>query len=177
MFRLFAGVVLLGIAWFGFNFVSVRNAALDAQDRNATADSIIVLGAAQYNGEPSPVLQQRLDAALGLFEQGVAGQVVTTGASLPGEQFTEGFAAFRYLRNNGVAEEEIVVVTDGGDTYESLLATVNQLSDEERSVVVVTDAYHAFRSEQIAREVGLEPVVVASSNDVRTERLDRKSVV
>ena len=173
--RLFSLAVLLGFGWLAFNFVSVFNAAQDAQERSATGDAIVVLGAAQYDGEPSPVLAQRLDAALGLFEEGAASQVVTTGSSLPGEQFTEGFAAFRYLRNNGVAEEAIVVITDGGDTYESLLATANQLPEEQRSVVLVTDAYHALRSQQIGKEVGLDPIVVASSDNTSFNRLLRET--
>lgn len=173
--RLIGVLFLLGCGWLLFNFVSVTRAAFDAQDRAASGDAIVVLGAAQYDGEPSPVLAQRLDAALGLFEDGAAPQVVTTGASLPGDQFTEGFAAFRYLRNNGVAEDAIVVITDGGDTYESLLATANQLPDDQRSVVLVTDAYHALRTQQIAEEVGLDPIVVASSDDTSFRSLVRET--
>ncbi len=173
--KVFGALTMVGVVWVGFNFLSVRNAAYDSIERSATGDAIVVLGAAQYDGEPSPVLTQRLDAALELFSTGAAPRIVTTGASLPGDTFTEGFAAFRYLRNNGVAEENIVVIIDGGDTYESLLATVNQLPDGQRSVVLVTDAYHALRTEQIAREVGLDPVVVASSENTSFRRLLRET--
>lgn len=169
-------LIVLAVAWIGWTFFSVSSAAQDAQGRSADGDAIVVLGAAQYDGEPSPVLERRLDTALALLDDDAAPRVVTTGASQPGDTFTEGFAAFRYLRNAGVAEDEIVVVVDGGDTYESLLATTNQLSADERSVVVVTDAYHALRSQEIAEEVGLEPIVIAAGDDTSFGRLVRETV-
>ena len=167
---------MLGAAWFLFAFFQVFTAARQAQDITATGDAIVVLGAAQYDGEPSPVLEQRLDTALELWTDDAAPKVVTTGASQPGDVFTEGFAAFRYLRNNGISEDDIVVIVDGGDTYESLLATANQLIDQETSVVLVTDAYHARRSADIASEVGLDATVVASSNDTSFGRMVRESI-
>ena len=109
-------LIVLAVAWIGWTFFSVSSAAQDAQGRSADGDAIVVLGAAQYDGEPSPVLERRLDTALALLDDDAAPRVVTTGASQPVDTFTEGFAAFRYLRNAGVAEDEIVVVVDGGDT-------------------------------------------------------------
>lgn len=174
--RILALLVVVVAGWVAFTFFGVRSAADDAQGRVADGDAIVVLGAAQYNGEPSPVLERRLVTALELWEQEAAPQVVTTGANQPGDAFTEGFAAFRYLRNAGIAEEELVVVIDGGDTYESLLATANQLSADERSIVLVTDAYHALRSEEIASEVGLDATVVAAGDDTSFGRLARETI-
>lgn len=174
--QVFAILVVLGFVWVVWAFVSVNSAASDAQGQMANGDAIVVLGAAQYDGEPSPVLERRLDTALSLWEDNAAPQVVTTGASQPGDTFTEGFAAFQYLRNAGIAEDEIVVVVDGGDTYESLLATANQLGEDERSVVVVTDAYHALRSREIAEEVGLDPIVIAAGDDTSFRRVIRETI-
>lgn len=174
--RIAVGIVFLGALWFVFSFVQVLVAARSAQGAVATGDAIVILGAAQYDGEPSPVLEQRLKTALELWDADAAPRVVTTGANQPGDTFTEGFAAFRYLRNAGIAEDDIVVIVDGGDTYESMLATANQLGPGETSVVVVTDAYHARRSEAIASEVGLDAVVVASSDDTSFGRLVRETV-
>ncbi len=137
---------------------------------------LVILGAAQYNGEPSPVLERRLDTALGLLADDAAPQIVSTGSNQPGDVFTEGFAAFRYLRNAGVAEDEIIVIVDGGDTYESLLATRNQLDVDNREVIIVTDAYHARRSEDIASEVGLDATVVAAGDDTGLSRRLRETV-
>ncbi len=166
----------LGLGWFVLAFVLVSSAASGAQGRVATADAIVVLGAAQYNGEPSPVLQRRLTTVLDLWEQGAAPEIVTTGANQPGDTFTEGFASFQFLRNAGVPEESIIVVVDGGDTYESLLAAANQLGEDERSVIVVTDAYHARRSADIASEVGLDPTVIAAGDDTSFGHRFRESI-
>lgn len=173
--RSMALVFVFAVAWLAVVFIQVTRAASVAQGAIAQGDAIVVLGAAQYNGDPSPVLEQRLDKALALWSDGAAPQIVTTGASQPGDSFTEGFAAFTYLRNEGVQEERIVVVTDGGDTYESLLAASNQLGEDETSVVVVTDAYHARRSAEIAAEVGLDAEVVASSDDASLSRRVRET--
>jgi len=174
--RVLAVAAVLFVAWFVVAFVLVSSAASSAQSQTAQGDVIIILGAAQYNGEPSPVLERRLNVALELWEEGVAPRIVTTGSSQPGDNFTEGFAGFRYLRNAGVDEDRIIVVVDGGDTYESLLAAANQLGENERDVVLVTDAYHARRSADIASEVGLDPVVVAAGDDTRFSRVLRESV-
>lgn len=173
--RAVAGVLVLIVAWFAYAFFSVGWEARNAQGREASGDAIVVLGAAQYNGEPSPVLERRLDTALELWSSSAAPRIVTTGASQPGEQFTEGFAAFRYLRNAGISEDAIVVIVDGGDTYESLLATANQLDPNERNVILVTDAYHARRSADIANEVGLSATVVAAGDDNGVMRLIQES--
>ncbi len=174
--QILALIAVLAVGWVALTFLSVRSAAEQAQRSVASGDAIVVLGAAQYNGEPSPVLERRLITALELWEIEAASQVVTTGASQPGDTFTEGFAAFQYLRNAGISEDEIVVVVDGGDTYESLLATTNQLAVNERSVVLVTDAYHALRSKEIAEEVGLSATVVAAGDDTSFRRLARETV-
>jgi vancomycin permeability regulator SanA len=174
--RVLLVVLAVGLGWFVLAFVLVSNAASGAQGRVATGDAIVILGAAQYNGLPSPVLERRLDTALDLWMAGAAPRIVTTGSNQPGDTFTEGFAAFRYLRNAGIAEDQIVVIVDGGDTYESLLAAVNQLDVDQRSVVLVTDAYHARRSEDIANEVGLDATVVAAGSDAALGRRLRETV-
>ncbi len=176
MMRVFLVLFAVAVGWFLLTFVLVSSAASDAQGRSASADALVILGAAQYNGEPSPVLERRLDTALELWADDAAPQIVTTGSNQPGDVFTEGFAAFRYLRNAGVAEDEIIVIVDGGDTYESLLATRNQLDVDNREVIIVTDAYHARRSEDIASEVGLDATVVAAGDDTGLSRRLRETV-
>jgi len=172
---LFVLTTFVGI-WLVVVFVQVTTAANKSQGATAQGDAIVVLGAAQYNGEPSPVLERRLNTAFTLFSEGAADQIVTTGASQPGDTFTEGFAAFRYLRNQGVGEEQIVVVIDGGDTYESLLAAANQLPDDQSTVVIVTDPYHARRSAEIAAEVGLSADVIAASDDAGIGRRVQETI-
>ena len=168
--RVFIGVGVVMVLYVLLVFIQVTRAADGAQGRTATADAIVVLGAAQYNGQPSPVFERRLETAFELFASGAAPVVVTTGANQPGDVFTEGFAGYRYLLAAGVPDEQIIVIVDGGDTYESLLAAANQLDVDHRSVVVVTDAYHARRSSETAAEVGLDATVVAAGEDTRFGR-------
>jgi len=157
--------VALGGLYVAFNFVQVLVAS-GADDREA-ADAIVVLGAAQYDGEPSPVFARRLDHAFSLWQEGLAPLVVTTGSKQAGDRVTEGFAGFEYLRYAGMPEDALLVVTDGASTWEQLAATARQLRRLElATVLLVSDPYHSLRLLQIAGEVGLEAEV--SSTDGRT---------
>ena len=100
--RVLGGGILLLFAfcalWLVVVFVQVSISASQSQGRVADGDAIVVLGAAQYNGTPSPVLEARLDTAFTLWSDGAADQIVTTGSNQPGDTFTEGFAAFTRMR-------------------------------------------------------------------------------
>lgn len=147
------------------------------EDDRRPADAIVVLGAAQYDGEPSPVLAGRLDHAFELWDTGVAAVIVTTGSNQPGDRFTEGFAGFEYLRFEGVPEEELLVVTDGGSTYEQLAATARVLRDLDVGdrVVLVSDPYHALRLRQIADQVGLDATVSSTDGGSSIRQLVRET--
>ena len=150
------GLVLLGFLYVATTFVQVWWAS--RSDDARPVDAIVVLGAAQYDGRPSPVLEARLDTALALYEQGLAPVIVTTGSNQEGDRFTEGFTGFTYLRDQGVPEADLRIVVDGTNTFEELSATANVLRDESlgEQVLLVSDPYHALRAVEIAREVGLE---------------------
>ena len=136
----------------------------------------MVLGAAQYDGRPSPVLEARLDHALELYRAGHADLIVTTGANQPGDRFTQGFAGFEYLRNQGVPEEAILIVVDGTDTWEELSATANVLFDRGKSsVLLVSDPYHNLRARAIAEEVGLEAYASAADTASPARQLLRET--
>ena len=126
------------------------------QDQAAPADAIVVLGAAQYDGRPSPVYRARLDHAAELFAQDVAPLVVLTGGKQPGDRFTEAAAGAGYLAAHGVPEESLVLESGGSDSWTSLQAAARVLGDDRRRVVLVTSPYHALRTRHIAGEVGLE---------------------
>lgn len=152
-------ILLVGLLVFTYvlvAFVQVRQRS--GVDQSRAVDAIVVLGAAQYDGRPSPVLEQRLDRALLARVQGHSSIIVTTGAAGPGDVFTEGFVSYQYLKDRGVPEEDLVVITDGTNTYESLSATANALDAAGlgNRVLLVSDPYHALRATEIAREVGLE---------------------
>lgn len=156
--RLFTlGVVaaLVLLLYLGVTFVQVLVAS--RHDDRGPADAIVVLGAAQYNGEPSGALRGRLDHALELYEDGVAPVIIPTGGGLPGDLTTEGLAGYAYLRERGVPEAAILPEVGAANTYEALSAAAVII--EERGLdraVLVSDPYHNRRLEGIAREVGLD---------------------
>ena len=127
------------------------------EDGPESAEVIVVLGAAQYDGRPSPQLAARLDHALDLWEDGVAPLLMVTGGNQPGDRFTEAEASLAYLVERGVPETAILREDIGRTTYESLDAAADVLAAGGLDVVVlVTDPYHALRSKLIAEDVGLD---------------------
>ena len=111
-----------------------------------SADAIVVFGAAEYAGRPSPVLRARLDHALNLFQRGVAPVVITTGGAAADPQFSEGGVGQDYLMRRGVPERNLIAETQGRDTSGSAArVAVIMHANGLRSCVAVSDAYHVFR--------------------------------
>lgn len=141
--------------------------AAGRSDDARPAGAIVVLGAAQYDGRPSPQLAARLDHAVELWEAGIAPRVMVTGGKQDGDRFTEAEASRRYLVEHGVPDGAILAEDAGRTTYESLDAAAAVLREQGlRDVVLVTDPYHALRSELIAKEVGLRPHVSPTPTSV-----------
>ncbi len=166
--------VLIGVAYVGITFIQVLVAS--GRDQREPVDAIVVLGAAQYDGAPSPVLAGRLDHAYELWFDGVAPLVVTTGSNQEGDRFTEGYAGFEYLRFEGIPEDDLLVITDGSSTWEQLAATARQLRARDLdSVVLVSDPYHTLRLTQIASEVGLTATVSSTDGSASLRQLARET--
>ncbi len=146
------------IAYLAATFGTVWNAA--HSDGARPADAIVVLGAAQYDGRPSPALKARLDHVVELWRQDIAAQVVVTGGKQPGDRFTEATASATYLREQGIPERKIRREVNGRSSFQSLADSAAFLKPEGLTrVVLVSDAYHAARIEGIAEEVGLDASV------------------
>jgi uncharacterized SAM-binding protein YcdF (DUF218 family) len=126
-------------------------------DEARPVDAIVVMGAAQYNGRPSPVFRARLEHALTLYNAGIAPMVVVTGGRQPGDEYTEAGVAADWLAERGVPEDAILMEDVGRSTLESLegVAEVRPARDGT-SVLVVSDGFHLFRSELMLRELGYE---------------------
>lgn len=168
-------LVVVVTVFSAVTFVQVWRAS--EADQARPVDAIVVLGAAQYDGRPSPVLEARLLHALDLWERGLADVVVTTGANQPGDRFTQGFAGYTYLREAGVPEEAILVVTDGTSTYEELSATANVLRERGMDrVLLVSDPYHSLRARAVASEVGLDAYVSPADTGAPVGRLAKETV-
>ncbi|MBI4885099.1 MAG: YdcF family protein [Actinobacteria bacterium] len=128
-------------------------------DQARPVDAIVVMGAAQYDGTPSPQLAARLDHVVELWGEGLAPLVITTGGNQPGDRFTEAESSSNYLVDSGLPASVIVEV--GGDnSYDSLRAARDALrSSGGESVLLVTDPYHALRVRLISQELGLTAYV------------------
>ena len=138
-------------------FISFRVWSVARVDDRSPADAIVVLGAAQYNGIPTPVFRARLEHAALLFEEGVAPQVITVGGSQPGDLYTEAGSGRAYLTRLGVPPEVILAVETGTNTEGSLDAVAQTVRDQGgQSVVLVSDPTHSYRSRMMARDAGLD---------------------
>ncbi|SSC22019.1 Hypothetical protein KLENKIAIHU_597, partial [Klenkia terrae] len=127
------------------------------QDAEPRSDAIVVLGSAQYNGVPSSIFEARLEHALALWEDGVAPVVVTVGGKKDGDEFTEAEAGRDYLLDAGVPAEDLVAVTDGVDTLESMRLVAAEFDAQGWSTaVLVTDPWHAMRAERMAEDSGID---------------------
>jgi uncharacterized SAM-binding protein YcdF (DUF218 family) len=132
------------------------------------ADAIVVFGAAEYSGRPSPVLRARLDRALELFQRGMAPIIITTGGAASDPSFSEGGVGRDYLMRHGVAESSLIAETQGRDTSESAVrVAVIMRANGLRSCVAVSDAYHVFRIRKLLEHEGISPVYVAPRPDSR----------
>ena len=177
--RVLAMVLALAVAYYGFNFVQVWRTASSEFVPGPDVDgrAAVVLGAAQYNGNPSPVLQARLNTAAELYHQQHVDLVVVTGGGQVGDVTTEAKTGYDYLRASGIPDSHIRLEVQGESTYESLAATSRFLAKEGvEHVVLVTDGYHMYRSVLVANEVGLSPVAAPTSHDPTLRRLLREGV-
>ena len=160
MFRLVRKLIgfglLLVLVYLGVTFAQVFLAS--RRDDARPAEAIVVFGAAQYNGRPSPVLQARLDHAADLYERDIAPVVVVTGGSQPGDEFTEARASADYLaREHGIPQESIIRENDGLNSWQSMASAANELrKGDKEQVVLVTDPFHAARVKAMAEELGLD---------------------
>jgi uncharacterized SAM-binding protein YcdF (DUF218 family) len=162
------------VLYVGVTFFQVWRAS--RWDQARAVDAIIVLGAAQYDGEPSGALQGRLDHALELWDEGLAQVIVPTGGGLPGDRTTEGLTGYTYLRQHGVEEASILVEVDASNTYEALSAAQVILAQRGMSTaMLVSDPYHDYRLLAIAEEVGLDAVVSPAPSHLDLEALGRET--
>jgi uncharacterized SAM-binding protein YcdF (DUF218 family) len=152
--RLLLGTLLMGAVVLGGTLFRVWEVARVDGDR--PVDAIVVLGAAQYDGEPSPILAARLRHAAALYEQGLAPRIVTVGGGRAGDEYTEAQAGTRYLVRQGVPATAITTVGEGSDTLGSLKAvSARARQDGWESALVVSDPWHSLRARTMARDSGL----------------------
>jgi uncharacterized SAM-binding protein YcdF (DUF218 family) len=153
-----AGLVILLLVVFAFGYLcslTVRIGRQSARDEAMPANVIIVMGAAEYRGHPSPVLKLRLDHAVDLYERRLAPYIMTTGGSGGDPSFTEGGVGRSYLIDRGIPPESIIVEDEGESTAYSLSAASEILRRMGlNSCIIVSDGYHIFRVKRILQQQG-----------------------
>ncbi len=140
------------------------------------AQAAIVLGAAQYDGRPSPVFAGRLDLGAELYFSGAIEMIVVTGGNQVGDRTTEAKAGYDYLRALGIPDEALLLEVQGDSTYQSLAAVSRFLVPDITDVVVVTDSYHARRAELVAESVGLDAAAAPTASAAPFGRLVHETV-
>ena len=127
-------------------------------DQARPAESIVVLGAAQYDGHPSPVLRARLDHAVDLWKRHMAQVMILTGGTGPGDTTSEAAVGRGYVRKHGVPDEAILLESEGRTTRESMLTVARMLTAHGlKSAILVSDPFHMLRLWILSRRFGLVP--------------------
>jgi uncharacterized SAM-binding protein YcdF (DUF218 family) len=150
-------------------FACLCSRIIDAGSRQQlhTADAIVVFGAAEYVGHPSPVYRARLDHAFDLYQQKLAGVIITTGGAADDPSYSEGGVGRDYLMHRGVPESSLIAETLGSDTAKSAQRVgVILRTNHMKTCLVVSDAYHVFRVSRMLEHEGVQ-VYVAPRPDSR----------
>src|SRR5213594_2942181 len=164
--RKLAGGLVLAIALaLGWAAVVVAAALAASRDQATTSDAIVVLGAAQYNGRPSPVFRARLDHAAALYQRGLAPVVLVTGGVGSGDTLSEAEVGRRYLVKAGLPDGAVLGLPAGASTSASLDGVANWFAGKEnRRVLLVSDGFHMLRLKIIATRLGLVPFTSPAPN-------------
>jgi uncharacterized SAM-binding protein YcdF (DUF218 family) len=153
--RIVLALVVLVVVYVGY--VAVHIWWVAREDQHPHSDAIVVLGASQYNGTPSPVFAARLDHALVLYNEGIATHIVTVGGKQPGDVYTEAEAGESYLHKRGVPTSALVALQTGTDTLRSLRAVKGAFAAHGwHTAVLVTDPWHCLRARTMARDLGIK---------------------
>lgn len=146
-------VLLAALGWSRWVYNQIEVYA--NHDQAAPSDAIVVFGAAEYDGKPSPVYRARLDHAFSLYQRGIAPLIVTLGGN-GGDQYSEGGVGEEYLKSKGVQEEDIIAETESHTTEDSArrVAVIAQANGLKR-LVIVSDGAHLFRIHEICAADGL----------------------
>ncbi|MEP7324305.1 MAG: YdcF family protein [Gemmatimonadota bacterium] len=149
--------LLVGVALaYVVSFLTV--VVVSRQDQRQKGDAIVVLGAAQYNGRPSPVLKARLDHGIELFKAGLAPRLMVTGGTASGDTESEAMVSRRYVLGNGIPDSAIIVRPEGRSTEASMEAVGAWLKERDlHTVLLVSDPFHMCRLRYVTRRMDLVP--------------------
>lgn len=151
------GAVVLVLLTAGFVRTTFAIARQSSVDEARPADVIVIMGAAEYRGRPSPVLRARLEHGFELWQRKLAPRILTTGGAGGDPVFTEGEVGRAYLTQRGVPPESVIVEPEGESTAHSALAVGELLRRMDlHSCIVVSDGYHIYRAKRLLESRGLK---------------------
>jgi len=170
------GVCIALVSYVGISAVSLTWAG--SHQSTKTVDAIVVMGAAQYDGVPSPLLESRLQQALDLWKQKQAPVIAVTGGKRAGDRFTEGDTSRRWLTDRGVPVADIIVESVGHSTWESIQNLAPLLNAANiRSVVVVSSSWHVQRAALSLDEMGFTAHSSASPDGVLSGSSEKSKLI
>ena len=158
LIRVAAGLLLVSVIGLGVKLFSIADDIRRQSDLDEArpADVILVLGAAEYRGRPSPILEARLNHALFLYRQELAPRIITTGGKGGDPMFTEGEVGRAYLSRHGIPSEAIIVESEGETTVHSTAAAAEIMRRMGlHSCIVVSDGYHIYRVKRMLQFQGI----------------------
>lgn len=156
----FIGIVVLLAALVIPGLLAMQVVTVARSYESEPSDAIIVLGASQYWGRPSPIYANRLDHARDLWGQGVADRVITVGGKQPGDITTEAEAGKQYLVDAGIPADQVVAIPGGSDTLESMELAAEVMAESGwQSATIVSDRLHLARSQAIGEALGMQTYV------------------
>lgn len=164
--------VAIGVLWF-----CSLGAVLTwgVEDDAAKADAIIVMGAAQYNGRPSPALRARLDHAVAIWQRGLAPRLLLTGGTGEGDTASEASVGRVYAMSRGVPDSALLLENEGRTSSQSLRAAADLLhAYGAHTAIVVSDPFHMLRLEILGRRYGLDPLTSPALPTPGSRRLLRQ---
>jgi uncharacterized SAM-binding protein YcdF (DUF218 family) len=160
------------LGYMAFTAIRVMRAAI--QDETRPAGAIIVFGAAEYAGRPSPVLRARLDHGYDLFRRGIAPLVIVTGGAANDPKYSEGGVGHDYLLARGIPDLNLIAETQSTDTADSAVRTAAILrANGIGDCVAVSDAYHMFRVRRMMQAQGVAVYVSPRPDSIPHTCLDR----
>jgi uncharacterized SAM-binding protein YcdF (DUF218 family) len=153
-----ATVTVIGVLLAAWIVTMILVERAGRRDEAQKVDAIVVLGAAQYVGRPSPVLRARVDHAVALWKRGLAPTLIFTGGTGIGDTTSEAAVARKYAMSRGIPDRAIVLEVNGRTTSESMRAVARIMDDrEQNSVILVSDPFHMLRLSILAKRHGLQP--------------------
>ena len=165
----FKTIILISILWlllFGLIY------ATSLIDQKRTVDAIVVLGASQWNGTPSPVLKSRLDHAYDIYKEGYSDYIILTGGIAKGEKISESMVGKNYLKQKGVPQNKILIEEKGLTTSESLKKASDIIKENNfHKILFISNGYHMLRVKKIARDLDIK---YAYSSPVSTKNTWKK---